>query len=156
MVSANISLSRRFLALTSIFSTAFDLLSNPPKNIVFTILSINYHRSLLFQGLFSKCIVTIQKREKIEFGEKWHTENSIRIECFGTAAASFLLLFCFSQSSPSVNGSKRELSNSASVALLLRESFFQVLLLMAQSLKLLASQSCRTLIICFNRQLFSD
>ena len=97
MVSANISLSRRFLALTSIFSTAFDLLSNPPKNIVFTILSINYHhRSLLFQGLFSKCIVTAQKGEKIEFGEKWHTENSIRIECFGTAAASFVLLFCFS------------------------------------------------------------
>ena len=28
--------------------------------------------------------------------EKWHTENSIRIECFGTAAASFVLLFCFS------------------------------------------------------------
>ena len=49
--------------------------------------------------------------------EKWHTENSIRIECFGIAAASFVLLFCFSQSSPSVNGSKRELSNSASVAL---------------------------------------
>ena len=95
MVSANISLSRRFLALTSIFSTAFDLLSNPPKNIVFTILSINYHTSTISRSalVLSR---TLQKREKIEFGEKWHTENSIRIECFGTAAASFLLLFCFS------------------------------------------------------------
>ena len=113
----NNSLSRRFLALTSIFSTAFDLLSNPPKNIVFTILSINYHTSTISRSalVLSR---TLQKREKIEFGEKWHTENSIRIECFGTAAASFVLLFCFSQSSPSVNGSKRELSNSASVALL--------------------------------------
>ena len=95
MVSANISLSRRFLALTSIFSTAFDLLSNPPQNIVFTILSINYHTSTISRSalVLSR---TLQKREKIEFGEKWHTENSIRIECFGTAAASFLLLFCFS------------------------------------------------------------
>ena len=95
MVSANISLSRRFLALTSIFSTAFDLLSNPPKNIVFTILSINYHTSTISRSalVLSR---TLQKREKIEFGEKWHTENSIRIECFGTAAASFVLLFCFS------------------------------------------------------------
>ena len=95
MVSANISLSRRFLALTSIFSTAFDLLSNPPQNIVFTILSINYHTSTISRSalVLSR---TLQKREKIEFGEKWHTENSIRIECFGTAAASFVLLFCFS------------------------------------------------------------
>ena len=83
------------MALTSIFSTAFDLLSNPPKNIVFTILSINYHTSTISRSalVLSR---TLQKREKIEFGEKWHTENSIRIECFGTAAASFLLLFCFS------------------------------------------------------------
>ena len=68
----------------NLFHCFWSFVESPKKYCVYHPQHKLPHRSLLFQGLFSKCIVTIQKREKIEFGEKWHTENSIRIECFGT------------------------------------------------------------------------